>query len=166
MTQAAQGDVKLLTFDRRWAATVLEWAASPEELFSWAARTDWPLADVSIFDQWHGDAEVEPYQLLVGQEVRAYGEIWYDAAEQSAELGRLMVSPLHRRQGLGRTLVERLVAICVARGCPEIWVRLFPANLAALRCYQSAGFARVSPEQEAALNSSQRFEFVWMLRRG
>jgi [ribosomal protein S18]-alanine N-acetyltransferase len=156
--------IRLEPFDRRWAETILGWITSLDELFHWSAREGFPLTDASVFDEWHSDPEVGPYVLLIEDEIVAYGETWLDEAEGSAELGRLVVSPQHRRQGLGRLLIERLASIAHEAGYRQIWVRVLPTNEPALRCYESAGFTRVSEEREAELNAAQRMRFVWMGR--
>lgn len=157
--------VWLKRFERHWAATVLGWVNSPEELLYWSARMDFPLTDATVFDQWHSDPEIAPYMLLIENGLVAYGEIWLDETEASAELARLVVSPQHRRRGLGRLLIERLACIAHGAGYQQLWVRVFPANAAALGCYESAGFTRVSEEQEVALNAAQGFPFNWMVLR-
>lgn len=70
------------------------------------------------------------------------------------ELGRLIVSPRHRRQGLARLLIARLASIAHEAGARQIWMRVLPTNAAAIRCYESAGFTRVPEEQQAALNAA------------
>jgi RimJ/RimL family protein N-acetyltransferase len=37
-----------------------------------------------------------------------------------------------------------------------------PANAAARRAYEAAGFARATAEEEAAFNAGQRRSYVWM----
>lgn len=130
--------IRLEPFDRRWAESVLGWITSPDELFHWSARRGFPLTDASVFEGWHSDPEVVPYVLLIEDEIVAYGETWLDEAEGSAELGRLIVSPQHRRQGLGRLLIERLAFIANEAGYRQIWVRVLPTNMSALRGYESA----------------------------
>ena len=160
----ADSSIRLQAFQRRWAPTVLSWIGSREELLWWAARTDFPLADPAVFDQWHSDPEVCPYVLLNYDEPLAYGEVWIEAADGSAELGRLVVAPRQRGQGLGRTLVERLATIAQNSGACPLRVRVFPENAPAIGCYRSAGFTRLSSADEEQLNAEQRFPFVWMER--
>jgi GNAT superfamily N-acetyltransferase len=54
------------------------------------------------------------------------------------------VSPAHRRQGVGRRLVERLVQLATELGCTEAWVLTDADNEAANRLYAAAG-AEVPP---------------------
>jgi ribosomal protein S18 acetylase RimI-like enzyme len=154
----------LTPFERRWAEVVLGWMTSPEELWHWSAQDGFPLTDVSVFDAWHSDPEVAPYVLRIEDEIVAYGEMWLDASDGTAELGRLVVAPACRRQGFARQLAERLASLADQAGYRQVWVRVLPTNGAAIRCYESIGFLRASAAQEAALNAAQRFPFVWMVR--
>jgi hypothetical protein len=79
--------VWLEPFDRRWAATVLGWVTSPEELLFWSARTDFPLGDAAVFDEWHSDPEVSPYILLECGQIVAYGEAWLEAEGSRSSRG-------------------------------------------------------------------------------
>jgi ribosomal protein S18 acetylase RimI-like enzyme len=130
----------------------------------WSARTEYPLTNVALFTQWHGDADVAAYLLHIGDAPRAYGEIWIDKEDNTAELGRLLVDSRHRGRGLGRLLVERLVDVAQAASYHSVWMRVFPDNLPALRCYQAAGFCRVDAEEAMQLNAGQPFEYVWLVR--
>jgi ribosomal protein S18 acetylase RimI-like enzyme len=156
--------IRLERFHRRWGEAILGWIASPQELRDWAARADFPLTDATVFHAWHADADVAPYVLLTEDIPVAYGEIWLDESDGSAELGRLVVSPRHRGRGLGRMLVERLASRADDAGYQQVWVRVIPTNAAALRCYESAGFTRVATEEAAMLNATQRLQFTWMVR--
>ena len=49
------------------------------------------------------------------------------------------VTPTHRRQGVGRRMVERLVQLATELGCTEVWVLTDAHNVAANRLYASAG---------------------------
>lgn len=49
------------------------------------------------------------------------------------------VATAHRRQGIGRRMVERLVQLASELGCTEVWVLTDADNVAANRLYASAG---------------------------
>lgn len=158
-----RSDARLMPFEQRWADGVLGWIASPEELFHWSARTDFPLVDTSVFDRWHTGPQVSAHVLLVQGEAVAYGELWLDN-ESAVELARLIVAPDNRRRGFGTRLIEELCRFAGRSSASEIWLRVLPTNLAARRCYESAGFRRAVEEQQAAFNAGQRFRFVWLVR--
>jgi ribosomal protein S18 acetylase RimI-like enzyme len=94
--------------------------------------------------------------VLVG-----YGEVWTDGEEREAELARLIVDPDRRDRGLGRTLVGLLLERA-RLAYPDVFLRVHPANAAALRCYAAAGLRRVPPADEAAFNAGQPVSYVWL----
>ena len=49
------------------------------------------------------------------------------------------VAPSHRRRGIGRRLLEALLAHGRALGCTEAWLGTEPDNVAARALYESAG---------------------------
>ena len=59
----------------------------------------------------------------------------------TAHLGRIIVSPLLRGQGVGRALVEQLIAAALERHHPEqITLNVYTYNTPALELYRSLGF--------------------------
>ena len=154
-------DCKLVAFEDAHAEPILRWVQSREELEAWASRTDFPL-DVAVFRGWHADPDVHPYALLVDGELAGYGEVWEDR-EDEAELARIIVAPGLRGRGIGRRLAGLLAReAVVGRGFDEVWLRVLPSNAPAIACYRSAGFARATPEEEAAFNQGQPHAYVWM----
>ncbi len=57
-------------------------------------------------------------------------ELWID------EVG---VAPPHQRGGVGRRLLDRMLAHGAALGCVQAWVLTSPGNTAARRLYAAAG---------------------------
>jgi aminoglycoside 6'-N-acetyltransferase I len=51
------------------------------------------------------------------------------------------VAPSHRRQGIGRRLLDAMLAHGRALGCTEAWLGTEEDNAAARRLYESAGSA-------------------------
>lgn len=156
--------IRLESFDQRWAKTILDWITSSEELLNWSARVDFPLNDMTVFNEWHSDPEITPYVVLLDNELVAYGEVWLDGADDFAELGRMIVAPNYRRRGLGKLLIERLIAVVHGDDNRNIWLRVFSTNAPALRCYESAGFRQASAKESSSLNIGQRYSFIWMKR--
>jgi ribosomal protein S18 acetylase RimI-like enzyme len=154
----------LRPFDGRNAATILGWIESPEQLWHWAARKDFPVADPNVFHEWHADPDVTAYELVVDGELTGYGELWCEPDEPSAELARLIIAPAHRNRGLGRLLAQSLTEQCCEVGYSDVSVRVCPANVAALTCYRAAGFKRVTAIQERRLNADQPQQYAWMQR--
>ena len=60
-------------------------------------------------------------------------------------LYELSVHADHRKQGVGRSLVEALAGLARERGCYGMWVATEPDNAAALATYLAAGAAAPEP---------------------
>jgi len=158
-------DYLLEPFDRADAATILSWARTPEEGEAWAAIAE-PVANESVFDRWHADADVHPLGFVEDGRLVGYGEIWEDADEHEAELARLIVDPDARGRGVGREMVRLLTARARERGFEDVWVRVVPSNEPALHAYAAAGFVRTTAEAESAFNAGQPRAYVWMRFEG
>lgn len=58
------------------------------------------------------------------------------------EIENIFVTPDFRRQGIGRDLVRKIVEISKLDHCQFISVLTPPADIAAIRTYEKAGFAK------------------------
>jgi ribosomal protein S18 acetylase RimI-like enzyme len=61
------------------------------------------------------------------------------------EMKRLFVRPAFRHRGVGRALLERVMAEALAAGYREVVFDTLPVMTAALRLYQSFGFVETAP---------------------
>ncbi|HEX5995346.1 MAG TPA: GNAT family N-acetyltransferase, partial [Jiangellales bacterium] len=77
------------------------------------------------------------------------------------ELARLIVDPVRRGRGIGRTLVTELATVAAAQ-YPDVFMRVHPENMAALRSYAAAGFGPVAPELAAEWNAPQPIAYTWL----
>jgi ribosomal-protein-alanine N-acetyltransferase len=128
-----------------------------DEASAWAALDHLPTVD--DLSRWHADPDVIPFAFVDGTRVVGYGEIWEDREEDEAELARLVIAP---GQGHARALTRALADEAHRRGFADVWLRVVPDNAPARRAYEVAGFERATPEDEAAFNTGQRRDFVWM----
>jgi ribosomal protein S18 acetylase RimI-like enzyme len=96
-----------------WTARFLR--AEGHHLFAALDEAGTPVGFVSGVETSHPDKGTEMflYELSVGEE--------------------------HRRQGIGRALVEALSELARERGCYGMWVGTEPDNEAAIATYRSAG---------------------------
>jgi ribosomal protein S18 acetylase RimI-like enzyme len=73
----------------------------------------------------------------------AYGhELVHPDGERTMSLYSLGVAESHRRQGVGRQLVELFIEDARERNCTEVWVLTSDDNAAGSATYTSAGGAR------------------------
>ena len=99
--------------------------------------TDWPL---------YSGHQGRFFLAYIGKNVGGMAGIKY-VSRYVCELKRLYVSPLHRRVGLGRSLVERLLSEARILGYSKVRLETLDFMEAAIRLYESLGFVR-SPEFE------------------
>ena len=99
--------------------------------------TDWPL---------YSGHQGRFFLAYIGKSVGGMAGIKY-VSRNVCELKRLYVSPLHRRVGLGRSLVERLLSEARILGYSKVRLETLDFMEAAIRLYESLGFVR-SPEFE------------------
>jgi aminoglycoside 6'-N-acetyltransferase len=151
--------VTLTGFGPADSGTVAGWARTPAEARLWCSRETVVAADVTA---WSAAGDVSAYALREAGALVGYGEVWVDDEEREAELARLIVDPDRRGRGLGRTLV-RLLLERARLAYPDVFLRVHPANAAALRCYVAAGLRRVPPGAEAAFNAGQPVPYVWLV---
>ncbi|MGY2794568.1 [ribosomal protein S18]-alanine N-acetyltransferase [Thermostichus sp. MS-CIW-36] len=77
----------------------------------------------------------------VTKELVGFGILW--RIEEEAHIISLAVDPEHRRQGLGRRILEELLNQARAAGCRWATLEVKASNQAAIRLYESAGFQRL-----------------------
>lgn len=77
----------------------------------------------------------------LGFEPVGYGVMSTGAGE--AHILNLCVREAMRARGIGGTLLRRLVELAVEAGAHEVFLEVRPSNIAAIRLYQSLGFAPV-----------------------
>ncbi|GAA3145834.1 GNAT family N-acetyltransferase [Streptomyces rectiviolaceus] len=147
------------------AATVAGWPASAGEVALWCGLRDFPVAP-RVVAGWQLDGDVRGRVLVEGERLIGYGEMWCDAQEDEAELARIIVAPGARGRGAGRVLVRGLAELALRAGYTEIFMRVHPANAAALRCYHAAGFLPVDPALTAEWNVPQPVSYVWLRHAG
>ncbi len=76
--------------------------------------------------------------VVRGEELVGYGVMSASAGE--AHILNLCVREADRCRGVGRMLLEHLLARAAASGMSEAYLEVRPSNVAAIRLYQSLGF--------------------------
>lgn len=148
-------------FDGAAAALVAGWGCTADEVRQWCGHPTAPVP-AGMIRSWSAPPDVAAFLLVDGEDPVGYGELWVDDEEGEVELAHVIVAPDRRGQGVGRRLVEVLVAQA-RRHHPVVTLRVHPDNAAAQRCYLAAGFVRASAEEESAWNRLQPVDYVWMV---
>ncbi|MGH1564255.1 GNAT family N-acetyltransferase [Mumia sp. DW29H23] len=145
------------------ADLVASWSRSAYEARLWCSVVEHPF-DPDRVRRWWRDDDVRPWLLVDERSASpvAYGEVWVDEGEDEAEIARVLVDPAARGRGMGRRLVTLLAADARALGLSSCFVRVNPANDAALAAYRSAGFVDVDPALAAEWNAPQPVSYVWL----
>lgn len=154
---------RLVPMSPEHISTVIGWADSAEVMRQWIGRDDQQWLPGELRGRCNVVDGISAYVLLNGAIPSAYGETWWDEADQSFELARLIVAPVLRGRGIGAMLIEELVAIA-PEAATDVLVRVFESNTPALLCYEKAGFLRVSESEERLFNQSEAHPFIWMRR--
>ncbi|HEX7996014.1 MAG TPA: GNAT family N-acetyltransferase [Streptosporangiaceae bacterium] len=152
--------LELRPFRAELAGVVASWAKTEEEVLLWCGARAAPLTAEQV-SAWASEDGVQPFGLYRDHRLVAYGQLWVDDDEAEVELARLIVDPGQRGQGLGQYLATGLARLARARH-RQVFLRVHPANIAALRCYGAAGFEPVGSDQAAAWNVGQPFEYIWL----
>jgi [ribosomal protein S18]-alanine N-acetyltransferase len=82
------------------------------------------------------------FLVVEGPEGVAGYVVAHDAAGEG-EILNLAVAPARRRQGIGRALVEEVLAVLAARGVGEVFLEVRESNAAAQALYGALGFREV-----------------------
>jgi len=145
------------------AEMVLSWLASRQDIEFWNGRVPERGLTPATLREWHEDPDTRAFVLAdPADKPVAYGEIWFDPSDRSAELAHLLVAPDHRGKGFGKMLTLALVAAAGHRSGYEVLLRVVPSNKSAIRCYESCGFQHASPERSRELNAGEQQEYLWM----
>src|SRR5690349_24521737 len=62
-------------------------------------------------------------------------------------INEIGVTPTHQGQGIGKTLMQAILAEAKQSGCSEAWVLTNRTNLPAMAMYKSAGGEETLPDQ-------------------
>jgi ribosomal protein S18 acetylase RimI-like enzyme len=154
--------MELREFEAVHTAVVAGWATSAEEVGLLAGRAEYPFP-VELVDDWRkvGD-DIRPYLYFDGARPIGYAELWLDADEDEVELARIILAPDVRGKGLGPVFVRALLGPALDSGYSDVFLRVRPDNVPAIRTYERAGFLRVADELAAEWNKVQPIAYTWM----
>jgi ribosomal-protein-alanine N-acetyltransferase len=133
----------------------LTWAWTPARVQHFISG-----ADSSVIVARRGDDRRSYARHSEGRRVAAFAIMHF--GDEVAHLNLLAVAPQHRRQGLGRQLMDWLTATAIEAGIFRINLELRTQNGQARAFYESLGYAQLGEVQgyyqgrEAALRMSRR----------
>jgi ribosomal protein S18 acetylase RimI-like enzyme len=161
VSESAQVHVTLGDFRDDYTSTILGWVRSADDALGWA---EIPFLRIGphVLEQWHAEPGIVPCVGWLEGELCAYGQVWEDHAEREAEVGRVIVAPELREQGVGRTFARLLGSEAVRRGFGLVVARTTRPNRAAFACFRAAGFVRMDRADELAMNLDQSHDYVWL----
>lgn len=121
--------------------TLISWVDSPETLMQFAGPSfSFPLTaeqlETSLQDlNRHAFKAVD----VERKKMMGYGEIYFKL--KTAFLGRIIIGEQNMRgRGLGLVLVQQLTHYAYRLNPQQIELNVFDWNIAAIKCYQKAGF--------------------------
>ena len=82
-----------------------------------------------------------PLVVKSGTKVVGYTCLWH--IENQMEIANIAVSPEFRRKGIGRMMIERVLAEAEKRGCLSVMLSVRESNEAGLNLYTKSGFVEV-----------------------
>lgn len=76
------------------------------------------------------------------------------------ELAKMAVAESHRRAGIGRRVLEQVIAEALSMGVARLYLETNQTLVAAIRLYESMGFTHVPPERVEASEYSRANVFM------
>jgi ribosomal protein S18 acetylase RimI-like enzyme len=114
---------------------------SSEDYFKWLEA-----------DDQHGYFLVDDAGAILG-----YGEIWVDEEQKDIELAHLIINPIMRNKGRGKTLIGLLEEKAKLFKFPIIYMRVNPENQQAVNCYTNIYY-----EIDFQLNEAWGNKWTWL----
>lgn len=110
------------------------------------------------------------YQILVCEEEKAgvVGYLISTHVADEAELLRIGVSPMMRRRGIGRSLMQEFAKVCNELETPNAFLEVRASNVEAIALYKNFGFEVTStrknyyhqPDEDACLMAGEMHDPV------
>lgn len=157
---------QLQGFSGGYGEQVAGWARTAQEVALLCGREVYPFPTELIGSWRKVDPAIESYLFFDGDQVIGYGEVWLDVEEDEVELARIIVDPALRGQGVGTELVRALLTPALAAGHADVFLRVRPDNVAAIKTYLGVGFVDVSPQEMDEWNAGQPLAYRWMRYAG
>lgn len=140
-------------------AIIAGWVETPAALERWAGPgLTWPADGATLWQQFDAghqasfclDSELTPV---------AFGQL-VTKGEHHAHLARIIVSPAHRRSGLGERLCRHLLDEASRRRAAIVTLNVFADNRPALDLYRRLGFDDVGGVDSRGIQPMQLRQFA------
>ncbi|RUT36569.1 N-acetyltransferase [Paenibacillus zeisoli] len=161
--------IRLEQFERTNFAQLIEWMDTPKFLFQWGGQTfRFPL-DVPQLDNYIKNTHSQNTQVLIfrvvleeNDEVIGHINLQMDGVNKSARVGKVLVGKRSLTgQGIGQLMIEKVLKIAFDEfKLHRVSLGVLDFNLAALACYEKAGFVKEGLIREAR-NMDNTFWSVW-----
>lgn len=141
--------ITLQTFGREDFQRLIHWIGSPEFLLQWAGPIfQFPLDAPQLERYLAPTEEALPsrriFKAVANGEVVGHIELdAIDRRNRSARMSRVLITDAWRGRGAGRAMVQALLELGFDDlGLHRIDLVVFDFNVAAIACYENAGFVR------------------------
>jgi len=152
-------DIRWRTARSSDVATIVHWVETPKALERWAGPgLTWPTDGPTLWQEIDASNNTS-FSLVANDAPIAFGQL-VDKGERRAHLARIIVSPAHRRQGLGERLCRNLISEAHQRGADKVTLNVFADNLAAIDLYRRLGFIEDGEIDTRDIQPMQLRQFV------
>ena len=142
---------------------LLGWIRSPEELMQWTASSfGFPLTREHIEDHLRDSAERGDRRIFKAVEEGSGDAVGHielgaiDSRNRSLRIGRVLIDPTRRGQGLGGDMIRAALNIAFRElGMHRVELGVFDVNPAAIACYERVGFRRDGVRRDSFLVSGE-----------
>jgi RimJ/RimL family protein N-acetyltransferase len=153
--------IRLIPFTSADIDRLLGWIRSPGELLLWTASSfGFPLTREHIEGHLRDSAERGDRRIFKAMEREmAVGHIELGAIDprnRSVRIGRVLVDPDRRGQGLGAAMMRAALDMAFRElGAHRVELGVFDVNPAAIACYERVGFRRDGVRRDSFLVSTE-----------
>jgi RimJ/RimL family protein N-acetyltransferase len=155
--------IRLVPFTASDIGRLLGWIRSPEELMLWTASSfGFPLTRDHIEGHLRDSARRGDRQIFKAVEEGREETVGHielgglDSRNRSVRIGRVLVDPARRGQGLGAAMMCAALAMAFRElGMHRVELGVFDVNPAAIACYEKVGFRRDGVRRESFLASAE-----------
>ena len=143
---ASSARIRLRRLERADCETLVSWIPSADALFQWSGPWDftWPLGPEQLARDLDGASDARRVLAAVDEdsgELLGHVMLTIWLAHGFAVIGRVLIDPARRGDGLGTALMHKVVRIGFDElGLHRLQLNVYDFNASAIASYQRAGF--------------------------